>query len=454
VDGHPALTQFSLTLNAGQAYSCAYTGANYDQPSTHPSGAVVLADKPVAISLKDDSQHNPSGGCYDLQLEQIVPVGNVGTDYIAVKGSLNNFGDESVVLMATENATPVYIDGSSTPAITLFAGEYYRVDMDYLTASANNSVFIHTTKPVYAIHFTGFGCEMGDALLPPTNYGASAVNISRGSSETFYVNLIIRSTHINDFTITGPGTATINPASFITVPGTSGQFSAARIQYNTTQFPVDSTFTIQNSGGAFQAAVLNGGASSGAKYTYLTPFGTVGALPLRLLRLSGRTEQDGNYLQWIAGEDGEHYRYALQIQQGNDWTTIESKESGTISGNRFYEYMHSFQSSGARVYRVAATELSINKTIYSNTITLNRGNSGRGSISIYPNPATDQLNIQLSGTDGNVSASIYTINGQLMKQSGGTGNSFTMDMKSLPAGIYMLKVADARNQWQEKITKL
>ena len=107
VDGHPALTPFTVILNQGQTYSCANTvPATHFDPSTHPSGAVVLADKPVALSIKDDSNHNPSGGCYDLMLDQIVPVNILGTEYVAVKGALNATGDESLFVMAVENNTP------------------------------------------------------------------------------------------------------------------------------------------------------------------------------------------------------------------------------------------------------------------------------------------------------------------------------------------------------------
>src|SRR5690606_39902568 len=49
VDGHPALTPWTVTLNAGQTYSTANTvPATHTDPLTHPSGAVVLSDKPVA----------------------------------------------------------------------------------------------------------------------------------------------------------------------------------------------------------------------------------------------------------------------------------------------------------------------------------------------------------------------------------------------------------------------
>jgi gliding motility-associated-like protein len=283
VDGHAALQQFSVTLNRGQTYSCGWTGANWSLPNTHPSGAVVLSDKPVAVSLKDDSNHNPSGGCYDLMGDQLVPVNILGEDYIAVKGSLNNTGDESVIITATRNGTQIFLDGSAVPAVTLFAGEYYRVDMDYLSASTNNSVYIHATQPIYAVHVTGFGCESGMALLPPLNCaGSQTVNFVRSSAETFYVTLLCRTAAINAFTITGPGTATITPASFVVVPGTAGVWSAARIQYNTTQVPVDSTFRVANSQDVFALGLVNGGASSGCRYGYFSEFVapiTVGAGP-------------------------------------------------------------------------------------------------------------------------------------------------------------------------------
>ncbi|MCU0431835.1 MAG: gliding motility-associated C-terminal domain-containing protein [Bacteroidia bacterium] len=273
VDGHPALQQFSIILNQGQTYSCGFTGTGYEQPSTHPSGAVVLADKPIAVSLKDDSNHNPSGGCYDLMGDQLVPVNVVGEDYIAVKGSLNSNGDESVVIVATENNTQIFLDGATVPVITLFAGEYYRVDMDYLSSSANNSVYIHATKPIYAVHVTGFGCESGMALLPPLNCaGSQQVNFVRSSSESFFVTLLVRSTAVNNFNIQVSGTATINPASFVVVPGTGGTWRAARIQYNTTQIPVDSTVRISNSADVFALGIINGGATSGCRYGYFSEF--------------------------------------------------------------------------------------------------------------------------------------------------------------------------------------
>jgi IgGFc binding protein len=273
VDGHPALTQFTVTLNRGQTYSAAFTGTNWQIPSNHPSGAAVIADKPIAVSLKDDSVHNPSGGCTSLMGDQLVPVSALGSDYIAIKGLVNNTGDESVVITATQNATQVFLDGSATPAVTLFAGEYYRVDMDYLAAGPNTAVYIHASKPIYAVHVSGLGCKTGMALLPRlTLAGSQRVDFVRENSETFYLMLLAPTSAVSSFAITGAGTATINPASFVSVPGTGGAWSAARIQYNTTQVPLDTHFQVTNSSASFALGMLSAGSSTAARYGYLSDF--------------------------------------------------------------------------------------------------------------------------------------------------------------------------------------
>ncbi len=298
VDGHAAGVPFNITLNRGQTYSCAWTGANYNIPTTHPGGASLISDKPIAVSIKDDSNHNPSGGCYDLMGDQIVPLDVVSTDYIVVKGSLNSNGDESVFLTGTDINTNIYINGSTTPIATIFAGQVYRIDIDSLDASPNNAMYITTSKPVYATHVTGFGCEQGIAQLPPLNCaGSSQVSFVRSTSEGFFLTILVRSTAVNAFSITGNGTATIDPGDFITVPGTGGEWVAARIQFNTTEIPVDSTFLITNTTDVFALGIINGGGSSGCRYGYFSEFQAktfVDAGPNKLVCANTNVELSGS----------------------------------------------------------------------------------------------------------------------------------------------------------------
>ncbi len=286
VDGIPALTSYSITLDQGETYSCGNTDTNleffpylgtsepiYSIPANHPSGAVVISDKDVAITIKDDSNHNPSGGCYDLLGDQIVPVHITGTEYIAVKGHLNATGDESVFILATENNTEVYIDGAATPVTTLFAGQTYRYDMDYLATSTDNSVYIVTSKPAYISHVTGFGCEEGQAVLPPLGCaGSEQISIIRSTAEAFYLNLMVRDGFEDDFNVTGPGTAVINAADFLTVPGTGGAWKAAQIQFNATEIPVNQAHLVSNDSAVFTLAIVNGGATSGCRYGFFSEY--------------------------------------------------------------------------------------------------------------------------------------------------------------------------------------
>lgn len=57
------------------------------------------------------------------------------------------------------------------------------------------------------------------------------------------------------------------------------------------------------------------------------------------------------------------------------------------------------------------------------------------SIVLYPNPAKDQLNIQLQDND-ELQLLIYNINGQLLKQQQITDHKATVDLQQIPEGMY------------------
>ena len=266
VNGHSGLQQFTIVLNKGQTYSCAWTGSNYQDPSTHPYGSVVLSDKPIAISIKDDSNHNPSGGCYDLMSDQIIPTNVLGQDYIVVKGQLN--GGESIFVTAVDNNTEVYVNGSASPIATLFAGEVYRIDID---GSGNERTYVHLSKPAYVTHVTGFGCEEGIAILPPLNCaGSKSVSFSRSTNEGFFLTILVKNGSQNDFSVSPPD-FTIDGSNFEVVPGTNDEWVAAMFDF-TSEASVGQAYTITNSSNIFALGLINGGSTSGCRYGYFSEF--------------------------------------------------------------------------------------------------------------------------------------------------------------------------------------
>ena len=281
VDGHVANVPFTITLNKGQTYSCGatiLTTANYWDPANHPSGSVVLSDKPIAITVKEDSDHTQGAqaDCYDLIGDQIVPVDIVGTDYIVIKGQLSVNRNESFNILATQNNTKVYVDGNTTPVATLFAGQTY-----YQTNITNPRYYIHADRPVYCTQVTGFGCELGSALLPPLNCaGSQSVTFVRSTSEAFYLNIMVKAGAEGYFKLYGGSDSLIIKASdFAAVPGTNGEWlSTYGKGYGTgnatglSKFPVGTNLRLVNTKDNFALGLINGDAGTGCRFGFFSEY--------------------------------------------------------------------------------------------------------------------------------------------------------------------------------------
>ena len=62
-------------------------------------------------------------------------------------------------------------------------------------------------------------------------------------------------------------------------------------------------------------------------------------------------------------------------------------------------------------------------------------------VEIFPNPASDQLNIETN--EASFTFSIWTLNGQLMYQS---SNEKVINIAHLPSGLYLTKFTDSNSQ--------
>ena len=122
--GHAAGTPFTVTLNKGQVYSAQATG---QLGTDHLMGSSVTSDKPIAITVKDDSDRFTGQECYDLTGDQIVPVNIIGKEYIVVRGNTNSTVNDWVFVTATADNTQVSVNGSVAASIN--AGNTYNFNM-------------------------------------------------------------------------------------------------------------------------------------------------------------------------------------------------------------------------------------------------------------------------------------------------------------------------------------
>lgn len=278
VVGHPANITYSIVLaNAGDAYTIENAVQTTSVAGNSLSGSVVVADKPISVTVADDSVDSNST-CYDLTGDQIVPVEIVGTDYILLKGRLDPGEPEGGYIVATENFTQLTINNAGVVTTTLMnKGDTYYV----ATQNATQTVcYINATKNVYCLHLTGTGCEYGEALLPPLSCaGSSLVAFSRNTPQDFYLNILCRNGAQSSFTLNNAASSinyTIGASSFTQIPGTAtlagGPYYGAQLNLVSPAILPIGSYTIGNSVDVFALGVVDGGAATGGLYHYMSSF--------------------------------------------------------------------------------------------------------------------------------------------------------------------------------------
>ncbi|MEI6883729.1 MAG: IgGFc-binding protein [Bacteroidota bacterium] len=270
--GHAAGVQFQVTLNKGQVYSAQATG---QQGVDHLMGSTVTSDKPVAITVKDDSDQYPGSGNYDLTGDQIVPVNIIGTEYIVVRGFTNSTVNDWVYITATVDNTNIYLDGSSTPAATIMSGATYH----YSLASTVLSSFIQTDQPAYVLHLTGYGGEVGSALLPPMDCtGSSQIAFTRSTQYSFELVILTKAGAQGSFVLDG-NPSLVTAAMFSPVVGNPA-FVYARISFTTASLPVGAHI-LANTQDIFHMGIIHTYDPSqlGCSYGYFTDFASLNLGP-------------------------------------------------------------------------------------------------------------------------------------------------------------------------------
>ena len=273
--GHAANVPFTVTLQKGQSYAVI---ASSNLVSRHLGGSSVKADKPVCVTIYDDSVF--VGTSYDLIGDQIVPEINTGSEFIIVRGAFNFSAfpnQDFYYVWATIDGTQVSENG--IVVATLNRGKSYEGRL------SSASVYITSSQPVYVLQLTGVGNEVASTSLPGIKCtGSQTVSFVRSTTESFYLNILCKTPDIGNFSLNG-STGIITPSMFQQVPGTNGVWMAARIDILTlpninSLISTGTATSVTNTTGLFHLGFLNGGSSSGSRLGYFSNYSRVQLSPV------------------------------------------------------------------------------------------------------------------------------------------------------------------------------
>ncbi|MDH5475980.1 MAG: gliding motility-associated C-terminal domain-containing protein [Cyclobacteriaceae bacterium] len=263
VVGHNKGEMFTIKLNKGQTYSV----TNVSQLAFYNlGGSIVKSNKPIAITIKEDSLFN--NGCLDVIGDQLVPTKVAGKEYVVIRGYLNT--DEFIIVTAIENNTTFEIHQNNAASnVTLNRGEMRNF------AIVTPSTYIKADKPVYVTQITGFGCELGMAIIPAINCrGSNQISFTRATSDFFGLNILVRKEGISNFSLNGNSNL-IGNTSFFSAPGTNDEWYFAQLSLSNSDLAAGQSGLITNTTHSFQVGVINGDAATSTKFGYFSAFSTL-----------------------------------------------------------------------------------------------------------------------------------------------------------------------------------
>jgi len=155
----------TITLNQYESYIIA---AHLDEPlatgnDTLVNGVLIESDLPIVVNTGSwcgGSNVTQASSSRDIGLDQIVPTNLLGEEHIVVKRfAFLEHENERVIVVADEDSTEIFINGSGTPIAILNAGEFYILPATEY--DLNDIMYIVSSKNIYIYQSTN-----GSASVP------------------------------------------------------------------------------------------------------------------------------------------------------------------------------------------------------------------------------------------------------------------------------------------------
>jgi len=172
------------------------------------------------------------------------------------------------------------------------------------------------------------------------------------------------------------------------------------------------------------------------------------ALPVTLISFEGKVQKEKNLLQWTTTELDNP---GFEVQRSSDAVNfyklgfINSKSGSKVNTILNYDFIDTHFSAVINYYRLKQIDKG-GKFSFSKIIALKKhGNFIAQSITLYPNPAKNVLNIEVSSTGENeVTLLLTNLSGKLLLNRifmiHDSENVIPVDVSKLSSGTYFLKI--------------
>jgi hypothetical protein len=174
-------------------------------------------------------------------------------------------------------------------------------------------------------------------------------------------------------------------------------------------------------------------------------------LPATITNFSGRKLDNSDLLEWTTASEQNNAYFNLQHgTDGVNFTTIAKVNSQAPNGNSSSILNYSFENTkpqlGHNYYRLQQVDIDNQSTINAKVVDIIWGTNG-STVSIYPNPTQDVLNIDLyTSKVQNTTVKVLDMSGRVVKQiqarSEAGMSTLSVSLGELASGLYTVQVFD------------
>lgn len=201
--------------------------------------------------------------------------------------------------------------------------------------------------------------------------------------------------------------------------------------------------------GIFEFAAVSG-LSNGTRFTLATIDETSTPLPVTWISFDVKNTLAGNELNWAtASEINNDYFSIEHSKNAETWTEIgQVKGKGNSNIKQSYRFIDREPIKEFNYYRIKQVDFN-GAVDFSETLAI--FNQPKETISVYPNPAKNQVTINHPKASN---CGLFDLLGnELIVSSQNTGQSTILNTSSIKSGIYFVKIMDTQSK-KETIKKL
>ena len=173
------------------------------------------------------------------------------------------------------------------------------------------------------------------------------------------------------------------------------------------------------------------------------------ALPATITNFSGRKLNNSDMLEWTTASEQNNAYFNLQHgTDGVNFTTIAKVNSQAANGNSSSILNYNFENTkpqlGHNYYRLQQVDIDNHSTMNAKVVDIIWGTNG-STVSIYPNPTQDVLNIDLyTSKVQNTTVKVLDMSGRIVKQvqarSEAGMNKLSLSLGDIASGVYTVQV--------------